>query len=130
MWPNGTSIAVPKVPCFLAEGTSAAPWLTATRKGAWLFHGDSSRRTWRADGPHFLGQIINHVVLDPRDGKTLLATASTGHLGPTMFRSTNSFSFWTRLLRPMIRTIFLTLSNPSTPIPMVISISRVSLGSP
>ena len=45
--------------------------LVATRKGAWLYHGDAARRTWRTDGPHFLGQIINHLVLDPRDGRTL-----------------------------------------------------------
>ena len=56
--------------------------LVATRKGAWLYHGDGARKTWRADGPHFLGHIINHVVLDPRDGRTLLAAAKTGHLGP------------------------------------------------
>ena len=61
--------------------------LVGTRKGAWLLHGDAARRQWRADGPHFLGHIINHLVLDPRDGKTLLAAASTGHLGPTIFRS-------------------------------------------
>ena len=30
--------------------------LVATRKGAWLFRGDSRRRAWRVDGPHFLGQ--------------------------------------------------------------------------
>ena len=63
--------------------------LVATRKGAWLYHGDAARKTWRADGPHFLGHIINHVVLDPRDGRTLLAAAKTGHLGPTVFRSTD-----------------------------------------
>ncbi|HEX5637246.1 MAG TPA: glycosyl hydrolase, partial [Gammaproteobacteria bacterium] len=46
--------------------------LVATRKGAWLFHGDSARKTWKVNGPHFLGHIINHMVLDPRDGRTLL----------------------------------------------------------
>ena len=56
--------------------------LVATRKGAWIFRGDSGRRSWRADGPHFLGQVIHHMVLDPRDGRTLLAAAKTGHLGP------------------------------------------------
>ena len=53
--------------------------LVATRKGAWLYHGDAERRSWRVDGPHFLGHIINHLVLDPRDGRTLLAAAKTGH---------------------------------------------------
>lgn len=74
--------------------------LVATRKGAWLFHGDATRRTWRAAGPHFLGHIINHVVLDPRDGRTLLAAAKTGHLGPTVFRSTNLGRTWKEAARP------------------------------
>ena len=74
--------------------------LVATRKGAWLYRGNAARNTWRADGPHFLGQIINHLVLDPRDGKTLLAAASTGHLGPTIFRSTDLGKSWQESPRP------------------------------
>jgi photosystem II stability/assembly factor-like uncharacterized protein len=74
--------------------------LVATRKGAWLFHGDTARKEWRAEGPHFLGQIVNHVMLDPRDGKTILAAASTGHLGPTMFRSTDRGKTWKESSRP------------------------------
>ncbi|MHB8535069.1 MAG: WD40/YVTN/BNR-like repeat-containing protein [Sulfuricaulis sp.] len=74
--------------------------LVATRKGAWLFHGDAQRKTWRADGPHFLGQIINHLVLDPRDGRTLLAAAKTGHLGPTIFRSMDLGRSWKEAARP------------------------------
>ena len=61
--------------------------LVATRKGAWFFHSDASRRVWKADGPHFLGHSINQVTLDPRDGRTLLAAAKTGHLGPTISNS-------------------------------------------
>ncbi|HET9551533.1 MAG TPA: exo-alpha-sialidase [Anaeromyxobacteraceae bacterium] len=74
--------------------------LVATRKGAWLFHGDRARRTFRVDGPHFLGHVINHVVLDPRDGRTLLAAAKTGHLGPTIFRSTDLGRTWKEAARP------------------------------
>ena len=74
--------------------------LVGTRKGAWIFHGDPKRKTWRADGPHFLGHIINHLVLDPRDGKTLLAAASTGHLGPTLYRSTNLGKKWEEVKQP------------------------------
>ncbi len=74
--------------------------LVATRKGAWLFHGDVKRKTWRADGPHFLGHIINHLVLDPRDGRTLLAAAKTGHLGPTVFRSTDFGRSWKEATQP------------------------------
>jgi len=74
--------------------------LVATRKGGWLFHGDESRRAWRADGPHFLGHVLSHLVLDPRDGRTLLAAAKTGHLGPTVFRSTDLGKRWKEAARP------------------------------
>ena len=74
--------------------------LVATRKGAWLFHGDRKRKTWTADGPHFLGHTISHVQLDPRDGRTLLAAAKTGHLGPTVFRSTNLGRSWKEAKQP------------------------------
>lgn len=74
--------------------------LIATRKGAWIYQGDAGRRSWRADGPHFLGHIISHVVLDPRDGRTLLAAAKTGHLGPTIFRSTDLGRHWKEAARP------------------------------
>jgi photosystem II stability/assembly factor-like uncharacterized protein len=74
--------------------------LVATRKGAWIFRGDGARKEWRSDGPHFLGHIIHHMVLDPRDRRTLLATASTGHLGPTLFHSTDFGKSWTEATRP------------------------------
>lgn len=74
--------------------------LVATRKGAWFFHGDAKRKTWTTDGPHFLGHTISHVVLDPRDGRTLLAAAKTGHLGPTVFRSTNLGRTWKEAKQP------------------------------
>lgn len=74
--------------------------LVATRKGAWIYHGDAERRSWRVDGPHFLGHVISHMVLDPRDGRTLLAAAKTGHLGPTIFRSTDLGQTWQEAKQP------------------------------
>jgi hypothetical protein len=74
--------------------------LVATRKGAWLFRSDAKRKTWAADGPHFLGHTLSHVVLDPRDGRTLLAAAKTGHLGPTIFRSTDFGRTWKEARQP------------------------------
>ena len=74
--------------------------LVATRKGAWTFHSDPQRETWTAEGPHFLGHTISHVQLDPRDGQTLLAAAKTGHLGPTVFRSTNRGRSWQEAKQP------------------------------
>src|SRR5258706_9575316 len=74
--------------------------LVATRKGAWILHGDTARRSWRAAGPLFLGQVVNHMVLDPRNRKTMLAATSTGHLGPTMHRSTDAGKTWTEVRHP------------------------------
>ncbi len=74
--------------------------LVATRKGAWLYHSDAARKSWKIDGPHFLGHTISHLVLDPRDGRTLLAAAKTGHLGPTVFRSTDMGKTWKESARP------------------------------
>ena len=39
-------------------------------------------------------------MLDPRDGRTLLAAAKTGHLGPTVFRSTDFGRTWKEATRP------------------------------
>ena len=99
--------------------------LVATRKGAWLFRDDGRRRAWRVDGPHFLGHVITHLVLDPRDGRTLLAAAKTGHLGPTVFRSTDFGRTWKEARRPpafpkgdgrtVDHTFWLTPGHPSEP---------------
>jgi photosystem II stability/assembly factor-like uncharacterized protein len=86
-----------------AKQKAAAPrplLLVATRKGAWILHGDGPRRRWRLDGPHFLGHVVNHLVLDPRDGRSLLAAAKTGHLGPTVFRSTDLGRTWKEAAKP------------------------------
>ncbi|HEX6829560.1 MAG TPA: glycosyl hydrolase [Burkholderiales bacterium] len=72
----------------------------ATRKGAWLYRADASRRSWQVDGPHFLGHVISQLSLDPRDGRTLLAAARTGHLGPTIFRSHDFGRSWSEAAVP------------------------------
>src|SRR5512147_3292736 len=61
---------------------------------------DAARRTWKLSTPLFLGHIVHHVVLDPRDRRTLVAAARTGHLGPTVFRSTNLGRSWKEASRP------------------------------
>ena len=63
--------------------------LVGTRKGAWLLACDRERTAWAMAGPMFLGHVVQHLVLDPRDGTTLLMAAKTGHLGPTVFRSSD-----------------------------------------
>jgi photosystem II stability/assembly factor-like uncharacterized protein len=74
--------------------------LVATRKGLFPLQTDASRERWRLCEPLFLGHIINHAVLDPRDGRTLLAAAVTGHLGPTVFRSEDAGRSWHEAVRP------------------------------
>lgn len=83
-----------------AAGAGHTLLMVATRKGAWFYRSDAARKAWQVDGPHFLGHIINHVVLDPRDGRTLLAAAKTGHLGPTVFRSTDLGQSWKEAAQP------------------------------
>jgi len=80
--------------------SSGVQLLIGTRKGAWIYRSDAERRDWSVTGPLFLGQIINHLVLDPRDGRTLLMAAKTGHLGPTIFRSTDGGETWAEAVRP------------------------------
>ncbi|HVA81056.1 MAG TPA: hypothetical protein VNF29_09030 [Candidatus Binataceae bacterium] len=74
--------------------------MVGTRKGAWLFRSGPERREWTIDGPHFLGHIVNHLMLDPRDGATMLMASKTGHLGPTIFRSQDMGRTWTEASRP------------------------------
>ncbi len=74
--------------------------LVATQKGAFVLRSDRARRAWSVQGPHFLGTETNHLVLDPRDGKTLLLAAVTGHLGPTVFRSTDGGKHWAEATQP------------------------------
>jgi photosystem II stability/assembly factor-like uncharacterized protein len=74
--------------------------LVATKKGGFLIKSDAGRRTWKLDGPHFLGNMVHHIVLDPRDRKTMLLAARTGHLGPTVFRSTDFGKHWKEAARP------------------------------
>jgi hypothetical protein len=77
--------------------------LVGTRKGAFIYRSDSARRKWRVEGPRFLGNIVNHLVLDPRDGRTLLPAAKTGHLGPTVFRSLDGGRNWDTTKFPIDR---------------------------
>ncbi len=74
--------------------------LVGTRKGAWIYSSDARRQRWQIDGPHFLGHIVNHVILDPRDQRTLLMAAKAGHLGPTIFRSDDFGRTWSEAIRP------------------------------
>lgn len=74
--------------------------LIGTRKGAFLLRSDRPRRTWTLSAPILLGHIVHHLMLDPRDRRTMLLAARTGHLGPTVFRSTDFGKTWKEAQTP------------------------------
>lgn len=74
--------------------------LVGTRKGAFFLRDDRQRQNWTLLEPHFFGCSVNHVVQDPRDGRTILAGVRTGHLGPTVFRSNDLGKTWKEAKRP------------------------------
>jgi photosystem II stability/assembly factor-like uncharacterized protein len=74
--------------------------LIGTRKGAFLLRSDHPRRTWTLSAPILLGHIVHHLMLDPRDRRTMLLAARTGHLGPTVFRSTDFGKTWKEAQTP------------------------------
>lgn len=74
--------------------------LVSTRKGAFVLKTEGARRVWALSGPMFLGHIVHHMMLDPRDRTSIVLAARTGHLGPTVFRSTNLGRTWKEASRP------------------------------
>jgi photosystem II stability/assembly factor-like uncharacterized protein len=74
--------------------------LVATRKGLFILGADAKRRKWNIEGPHFLGNVVNHAVLDPRDGRTVLAAVKAGHLGHTVYRSEDRGKTWKESATP------------------------------
>ena len=79
---------------------SQARLLIATRKGAFFLNSAPQGLPWSVTGPFLLGAAVNHMVLDPRDGKTLLMAAHPGHLGPTIYHSTDNGQTWTEASAP------------------------------
>ncbi len=65
-----------------------------------MLHGNRSRQSWKLSGPFLLGSIAYHMVADPRDHRTILMSARTGHLGPTVFRSSDMGETWTEASKP------------------------------
>jgi hypothetical protein len=74
--------------------------LVATRKGAFILKADGARRSWKQSAPIMLGHVAHHLVQDPRDPKTVLFSARTGHLGPTILRSTDRGRSWKEVPSP------------------------------
>jgi photosystem II stability/assembly factor-like uncharacterized protein len=82
------------------SATGSLALLVGTRKGAFILRGDKSRRAWKLAGPIHLGGIVHHMVMDSRDRHTILMAARTGHLGPTIFQSTDRGRSWKEASKP------------------------------
>jgi photosystem II stability/assembly factor-like uncharacterized protein len=74
--------------------------LVGTRKGLFVLKADRARQRWSMEGPHFLGEVVSHAVVDPRDGRTMLAAVRAGHLGPTVLRSMDYGKTWKEAAKP------------------------------
>lgn len=61
--------------------------LVGTRKGGFVFH-SADRRKWSLEGPYMEGVSVYHMVLDPRDGRTVYGAAMNAaeQWGPALFR--------------------------------------------
>ena len=85
---------------FVRDEVAEVILLVATDKGAFLYFSDADRLHWDVSGPHFMGSVIHHIVLDPRDDKTLLASAQSRISGSTIFRSINFGKTWIAAKNP------------------------------
>jgi len=74
--------------------------LVGTKKGLFFLTSAKGRADLRLEGPAFLGHIVHHAVLDPRDRRTVVCALRTGHLGPTVYRSTDLGRTWQESRRP------------------------------
>jgi photosystem II stability/assembly factor-like uncharacterized protein len=73
--------------------------LVGTRKGLFVLTHDDHRK-WSSSEPHSLGHVMQHVVADRRPGGVILAATRTGHLGPTVLRSSDMGATWQESTKP------------------------------
>jgi len=71
--------------------------LVGTRKGAFIFHSDLGRKSWKMEGPFFTGMNVHHFIADPRNaGKTMYAAANNDWFGSDIHRTHNGGKTWLR----------------------------------
>ncbi len=83
-----------------SRGSSAPVLLIGTAKGGFLLSSKGGRKGWELTGPFHLGSQVHDFRLDPRDGRTLLLCSTGGHLGPTIFRSSDRGKTWKEAKKP------------------------------
>ena len=88
------------VPAAKSKPSRPVTVLVGTRKGAFFLKSDAARRSFVLTGPVKLGQVVYHMRQDPREPKTILMASSTGHMGPTVFRSNDRGRTWKEAEKP------------------------------
>lgn len=73
-----------------------AKLLVGTRKGAWVLDASSGHFS----EPILFGNIVNHVVADPRDPSHWVMAVKAGHLGPTVYVSLDGGQSWSESAQP------------------------------
>ena len=74
--------------------------LVSTSKGGFIYYSNPERLVWEINGPHLLGSIIHHMILDHRNNSTILMAAKTKEHGITIFRTTNFGKTWIPAIKP------------------------------
>lgn len=84
----------------VAKRATNVTLLVGTRKGAFLLSSDAARARWTMSEPIFLGNVVHHLIADPNKPQHLLMATRTGHLGPTVFWSSDFGRNWTESTQP------------------------------
>jgi photosystem II stability/assembly factor-like uncharacterized protein len=93
-------MAAQKTPRKPVKRRGAGTLWIGTRKGLFALRGDAQRKTWKLQGPQYLGHIVHHVMVDPRAPRHMVMAAKTGHLGPTVLHSDNGGRSWKEARTP------------------------------
>lgn len=64
-----------------------------TRKGAFRIY-SKDRKKWKADGPHFRGSEVNHVLADPRNPDRVYAAVNSAWFGAHIHASEDGGTTW------------------------------------
>ncbi len=68
--------------------------LVGTRKGAFILTSDGNRKSWKIDGPHFMGWEIHHLKGSPTDPDRLYAAQNSSWFGQIIQRSNDGGKTW------------------------------------
>jgi hypothetical protein len=96
--------------------------LVGTRKGAYIFEGDRSRKKWKLASKFQSGADIFHMIADPRHPGDVYACVNSWLWGPVLYRSRDYGKKWSEIGTPMLESTKTRPpkfdGNPDTPAPV------------